>query len=620
VSSAGADSNDGLSWGSSKLTIYAAICSLANGNCGTQVAGSGTVYVAPNSAMNQTSTAGIWLMGANDPNYASPPTGWLKMPRGGTWLSVIGVGTTFAGDNGHLPVVPVRGGSASDTHHPSIDVSAWGQPLHFENLLLPSTGRSIVLGECSNFTDRTGTCVDSSIHFDNVVGGLSQTASNGPCTDITGQSFWIWLNDFVCAGNPNATGGIRSNAAAAVLIDGATNGGPGLIYINDLNTQNGGILYVQGTNLASLYVNHYTEEGGGQPCPPAVRFAGFNNGSDSILNNVLVADCGGVVAVENDGGTPGPTVFNTYGPPAGPAVFLNPELPPGTVINSSPLSQGESGIMRNYLIGQTNVARRIGALIPSRSTNKASSSPSGWGAALGSPAARITTGITDPFGGTGAASVASNGVTTFSFNGTSYPPWSGSPGDWVVGGVWVKNFNNNGGLSVASCPTGSSVRYSRTLTNPGELVNNGSGIVDSWEFIWTAGKIGNANTGNQACLTVGTTKASTPIFYGPVLYFLPQSLMTDNEVIEFATTMNSLDSSCLTGSVCNVSGHPLSSNVFAVRPTTTQYLPTCTSTTEGQMMAVKDASVNTWGSTFSGSGTNHVLVYCDGTSWRIMAK
>ena len=51
-------------------------------------------------------------------------------------------------------------------------------------------------------------------------------------------------------------------------------------------------------------------------------------------------------------------------------------------------------------------------------------------------------------------------------------------------------------------------------------------------------------------------------FYGPVYYFIPSiangaSGLTDDEVIEFATTMASQDAACPVAAVCNMSGHPI---------------------------------------------------------------
>ena len=49
-------------------------------------------------------------------------------------------------------------------------------------------------------------------------------------------------------------------------------------------------------------------------------------------------------------------------------------------------------------------------------------------------------------------------------------------------------------------------------------------------------------------------------------------------------------------------------------------LPACGSSAEGEMRAVTDSNVNTWGSTVTGGGSNHVLAYCDGSNWTVAAK
>ncbi len=43
----------------------------------------------------------------------------------------------------------------------------------------------------------------------------------------------------------------------------------------------------------------------------------------------------------------------------------------------------------------------------------------------------------------------------------------------------------------------------------------------------------------------------------------------------------------------------------------------CSSTLEGRMQAFSDSTTATWGATIAGGGTNHVLGYCDGTSWTV---
>lgn len=41
---------------------------------------------------------------------------------------------------------------------------------------------------------------------------------------------------------------------------------------------------------------------------------------------------------------------------------------------------------------------------------------------------------------------------------------------------------------------------------------------------------------------------------------------------------------------------------------------------EGMLVPVTDSSTNTWGATITGSGSNHVLAYYDGTNWTVAAK
>jgi hypothetical protein len=48
--------------------------------------------------------------------------------------------------------------------------------------------------------------------------------------------------------------------------------------------------------------------------------------------------------------------------------------------------------------------------------------------------------------------------------------------------------------------------------------------------------------------------------------------------------------------------------------------PSCTSGTEGMYASITDSTTKTWGATISGSGTDHVMGYCDGTNWTVMAK
>jgi len=85
VSPNGNNSNDGLSWGTAKLTIDIALEALPGGSASAPItAGSGTVFIGdfgnetPIRASSVANDCGIWLMGPLDPNYASPPSCWLR--------------------------------------------------------------------------------------------------------------------------------------------------------------------------------------------------------------------------------------------------------------------------------------------------------------------------------------------------------------------------------------------------------------------------------------------------------------------------------------------------------------------------------------------------------------
>ena len=64
----------------------------------------------------------------------------------------------------------------------------------------------------------------------------------------------------------------------------------------------------------------------------------------------------------------------------------------------------------------------------------------------------------------------------------------------------------------------------------------------------------------------------------------------------------------------------LTVNSATVAPVNFSALPACASAVEGTSRAVKDSMTNTWGATITGSGSDHVLAYCDGTNWTVAAK
>lgn len=553
VSKDGSDSNDGLSWAAAKRTIYEALVSLPGGGSSPPTAGSGTVYVGPSSSASSIAGGGIWILSKTDPNYSRPPSGWLRCYP--CSVNIIGIGNVGAGPNGHKPRAQLIAGNGTDRNHPAIWLSGTQQPLYIANLAFGYNGRAVVLGECSNNL-RDGTCGISGTILDNVAGALQQTATNGPCTDIVSNVFWLWLRDYGCAGNAYiAKGAPSSDNSAAILIDASAGQGSGLISITDTNLAGGGIKVLSGANGMGLYAHNVIQEGDfSHALPPTVWFAAktfpaWGAFYDAILDNIQTADgkAGGIV-IQNDGSAPGPTVLNSSYI-QGPAVVMNPLY--SAISTISPYRQGQTGFFNKYVVGQTDVARRIAGFTPSRFVNKASSDTATWRYTNIAGSQTLKQGLTDPFGGKKAASISSNSSTEENISLGSCTPYTPNPGDWIVVGVWGIGMSPGTQTINPTCYGYSFPKVSASYAVPGREKGDGQ-----WQYQWQAFKVASGSA-TQIGTNVLFSKALTPTLYGPTLYIIPSGTLSDNEVLEFASSMNSLDSNCRVGQICNLAGHPV---------------------------------------------------------------
>lgn len=77
-----------------------------------------------------------------------------------------------------------------------------------------------------------------------------------------------------------------------------------------------------------------------------------------------------------------------------------------------------------------------------------------------------------------------------------------------------------------------------------------------------------------------------------------------------------------TGGTCNYGGMHLGRPTGSLRidPTAFRNLPPCESGRQGMLKPVSDSNTNSWGASITGGGSDHVLAYCDGTSWTVVAK
>lgn len=567
VNSTGNDANDGLSWGTAKKTIYAALIGLPGGAQSPAQAGSGTVYVSsgfwtPYQNNNGVVNGGLWLMGSHDPSFATPPPGWLRVTNNaGQGINIIGVASNQGTPNPHKASVSISKGTGSFAGDPAIWISGVTEPIYIANLNGGGGARFMLLGQCFN-GDRTGTCAVNSEVFENVSGAGNFNSGSGPCTDITGTSYWLWFRDYGCAGNAvNAAGGYSSNQAAAFLLDGTGNGGNGLVTIRDSNLSSGGIKVIPGSGSnGQLFVENVTQEGDFvHTMPPVVWLTNWAGPNNAVISNVICADCGapgplGTVQIDPPSSlvaAPAAVVINSQ--VQGPAYVINSPLGGTNATGVSPLRLGQVGFSGSSITGQTDAARRNDVLATARFANLAPSDPSTWGNQ--DPGnTTVTLGVTDPFGGTRAAQFAHNiaggtGVIIPS-PGISYTP---ANGDWIIIGIWEMGLGGDTNFFLS--PTGFSA--SNIYQDNSSLVN------DTWTWRWKAYKM-NAGGAFTVVSQPQYSNSLHPVFYGPVLYIIPSGTISDNEAVAFATSMATTDITCPVGSTCNVPGHPLQFDALSV--------------------------------------------------------
>ena len=89
-----------------------------------------------------------------------------------------------------------------------------------------------------------------------------------------------------------------------------------------------------------------------------------------------------------------------------------------------------------------------------------------------------------------------------------------------------------------------------------------------------------------------------------------ESLTAASKTINVPVTING--NLTVTGSC---SGCGSASSKLQVQPFSS--LSTCDSSREGTYVAITDSTTNNWEAVITGSGSHHVLGYCDGTNWTV---
>ncbi|HVB07542.1 MAG TPA: hypothetical protein VNF00_01230, partial [Candidatus Acidoferrales bacterium] len=570
VSPSGSDANDGKSKGTAMLTVDHALCSLPGGNCATNMAGSGTVYYFNGSAASSTAGCYIGLMGPLDPNYASPPPCWLKVPNGNSGISVIGIPGGSYGPNGQLPRALLISGSSADRNHPGIWLSGTNAAIYFANMAIQYPARGVVIGECSNNT-RTGTCQVSVPFFYNVEASLNLAAGNGPAWDITGSSFWVRMIHCCGTGTDTVNPGL-GDLTPAVLIDGRTNFGVGLVQIYDFDSNNGGIKVYAGQNGGEVNVRDLTTEGQADG-EPAVWFALAGSAGDgnvrATIDSVEVA--GATTA------TPGVQVDSGIG-----GLGISANHIQGNVTNIvgqvqtstqytmnmqnqtvSPQQYGEVGTVNGWLFGKRDVEQRNFGLAPVRFPNISATNPASWIATQFAGTTTITsTGFLAPDGSTNASQASNTSNSTFETLDFYQQNHSIAVGDYIVAGAWVRSATANGYSGSASTP------LQVTLGGAGNALAGGctgDPVLGDGEWTWSTClyKVVGAGT-NPGPLTFLATFASgfTLQAYAPVMNYIPAGTISVNETFAYQNALKTYDSNCAVASVGGLRGETVAGNAF----------------------------------------------------------
>jgi hypothetical protein len=560
----GSDSNDGCSWGSAKQTIRGALVSLPGGSTSPDSTSSGVVYYTDGTPADLNGTGcGLWLIGPNDPNFASPPSCWIKYGGGSGALTIVGLPLKNYGPNPHKGRSLMGGGSSVDRYHPGLWLSGMAGTLYFENMAFEYPARSIVIGECSNHT-RTGVCNVSGVTFDNTTGNLNSVTGNGPDWDITGQSYWIWLNDCGASGTDSVNPGL-GDLAPAILIDGRTNSGSGLIFINDANLSGGGIKLYNGGNGGQVIVHNLTTEGqtGGEAAVWLADGGAGNTFVTANISDVEVADATTTTpGVQVDVNGTDVVVSNIQGQNinvVGPATVLSQYRNNFVNLSESPLRQGQTGFFNGHVVGQDDNIGRSFSPTTVRYPNLASTSPLNWTVLSG------TATITEVTDMTGKANAGHIVYGSGGQPGTAMYYAANTPvviGDSWMFSAWIRSATANGYsgntpieflLNANGYGTGDYCNGSTTSI----IVTNGLQTGDgNWERVWGICNVTANPTNAGIALVAYVDSTHTLEVFAPTLIHVTNGTVSANEAYAIAAALPSYSNLCTVGQICGINIPP----------------------------------------------------------------
>jgi hypothetical protein len=576
----GSDSNDGLSWGTSKATVGACYDALPGAYEGSGYGAGGFIYVADGGStsttcgnpvpMDATSTRGLWILGPNDPNWASPPTGWRKQKI----VTIIGsAGISDAvGQAGVGAQACLAGGSSTDRTKPALWIAGTNIDFRFEGLAIsrandgtghnPALPVEIALGSDGTSSDNTATMTFSYCTFRTNAG-----AGYGPSFAVPGYAFEIWLEHVHADGNPT---GSNTFQQAAIGIDGTQTAGgnpAGLIYAHYLSMNGGGLYYNEDGGNASIDVDDVICEA--LASGYCVNLNGWRVNAWATPKNVVAADSSGTAlrvspsysGVGQNVATQVSSIGNQNVGLTGPALLLGGD-PSNQWANkiTPPIGQRQAGFYSGApgstiaarILGQHDAARRIFAPSITRFQNLITQAGGTWKAATNGTG--ITLGVAAPDGTSNAFNIPVSiaAVTLLTATQTI------TVGDYVIVGCWMRNSN------AATTSAGNVIAIGwQSVT--GTLDVNSGGLNLSlnpalpgdgeWEWVEAVAKV-VTTSGNSSKLTYTFTTDSSHAFdvYAPTLLYIPAGTVSQSEAFEIANQLNPIRGTAVPGQIATLPG------------------------------------------------------------------
>jgi hypothetical protein len=221
----------------------------------------------------------------------------------------------------------------------------------------------------------------------------------------------------------------------------------------------------------------------------------------------------------------------------------------------------------------------------------------------------------------------SNTKATLLSSGTGLDIEDGS--DPTHGAINIVEESHNGGIVITDNGGGISIEEKNLV--PSDLDGNAINMLASGGFL-ISNDLQSISTNPQSfplTLDNGSNPSNlTPDFPGEYGMNIEDETADGIYIDEEGTgqislAANTVNISTLTDTSFKVNGEVVcTASNSACAQLTPQSFPaiTCNSGTEGSLAAFNNSSVNTWGSTITGSGSFHVLGYCDGSNWTVAGK